>query len=147
MKLLTKHTDYAIRALIELSKNRDKFLSAQQIAEQQGIPYQFLRRILQGLIKNKIVIAKEGSGGGFKIDKDPNSVSIVDIITIFQGNIQLSDCMFRNKVCDNRSTCVLRKQINRVEKLVDKEFKAISIGRLLRDLTFSLKSALPRGKG
>ncbi len=134
MKLLTKHTDYAIRALMELAKNKDKFLSVQQIAKQQRIPYQFLRRILQGLVKNKLIISKEGSRGGFKIDKDPSLVSIVDVITIFQGNIQISDCMFRKKLCDNRSSCVLRKQINRIEKLVVKEFKGISIGRLLRDL-------------
>ena len=134
MKLLTKHTDYAIRALLELAKNKDEFLSARQIAEQQRIPYQFLRQILQGLIKNKLVISKEGSRGGFRIDKNPNLMSIVDIIAIFQGNIQLSDCMFRNKLCANRSSCVLRKQINRVEKLVDKEFRGITIGRLFKDL-------------
>jgi len=134
MKLLTKHTDYAIRALLELAKNKDKFLSARQIAKQQRIPYQFLRRILQGLIKNKLVISKEGNGGGFRIDKNPNLMSIVDVIAIFQGNIQFSDCMFRKKLCANRSSCVLRTQINRVEKLVGKEFEVITIGRLLKDL-------------
>ncbi|MCK4947104.1 MAG: Rrf2 family transcriptional regulator [Candidatus Aureabacteria bacterium] len=134
MKLLTKHTDYAIRALSELCENKNKFFSARQIAKRQRIPYQFLRQILQGLIKDKLVISKEGSGGGFRIDKDPNLISIVDIIAIFQGNIQLSDCMFRKKLCANRSNCVLKKQINRVEKLVNKEFKGITIGCLLKDL-------------
>ncbi|MCK5306862.1 MAG: Rrf2 family transcriptional regulator [Candidatus Omnitrophica bacterium] len=134
MKLFTKHTDYAIRALLELAGSKDEFLSARQIAKQQRIPYQFLRQILQGLIKNKLVISKEGSGGGFRIDKDPDLMSIVDIIVIFQGNIQLSDCMFRKKLCANRSNCVLRKQINRIEKLVNEEFKSVTIGSLLKDL-------------
>ena len=58
MKLFTKHTDYAIRALLELAGSKDEFLSARQIAKQQRIPYQFLRQILQGLIKNKLVISK-----------------------------------------------------------------------------------------
>ncbi|MDP8216734.1 MAG: Rrf2 family transcriptional regulator [Candidatus Kaelpia imicola] len=134
MKLLTKHTDYAIRALLGLAKDKDKLLSAREISKQQHIPYQFLRQILQKLIKSKLVISKEGAGGGFRINNDPDLMSIVDIIAIFQGNIQLSDCMFRNKLCVNRSSCVLRKQINRVEKLVTKEFEAITIGRLLKDL-------------
>ena len=134
MKLLTKHTDYAIRALLELAENKDEFFSARQISKQQGIPYQFLRQILQGLIRNKLVISKEGRGGGFRIDKEPDLISIVDVIVIFQGNIQLSECMFRKKLCANRSNCVLRKQINRVEELVNKEFKGITIGRLLKDL-------------
>ncbi|RKY36969.1 MAG: Rrf2 family transcriptional regulator [Candidatus Omnitrophota bacterium] len=134
MKLLTKHTDYAIRALLELAGSKDEFLSAQQIAKRQRVPYQFLRQILQGLIKDKLVISKEGRGGGFRINKHPYLISIVDVIVIFQGNIQLSDCMFRKKLCINRANCVLRKQINRVEKLVNKEFKGITIGCLLRDL-------------
>ncbi|MDP8253250.1 MAG: Rrf2 family transcriptional regulator [Candidatus Kaelpia aquatica] len=134
MKLLTKHTDYAIRALLELAENKDEFISVRQIAEKQRIPYQFLRQILQKLIKNKLVISKKGAGGGFMIDKDPNLMSIVDIIVIFQGNIQLSDCMFRSKLCVNRSSCVLRRQINRVEKLVAKEFEAVTISHLLKDL-------------
>ncbi len=133
MKLLTKHTDYAIRALLELAGNEDKFLSARQIAKRQSIPYQFLRQILQGLIKNKLAISKEGSGGGFRIDKNSDLISMVDIIAIFQGNIQISDCMFRKKLCANRLNCILRKQINRVEKLVNKEFKGITIGCLLKD--------------
>ena len=134
MKLLTKHTDYAIRALLELAGSKGEFLSARQIAKQQHVPYQFLRQILQELIKNKLVISKEGREGGFRIDKDPDLISIVDIIAIFQGNIQLSECMFRKKLCANRSNCVLRKQINRIEKLVTEEFEDVTIGNLLKDL-------------
>ena len=52
MKVLTKNTDYAIRALMVLAKDRNNFLSAKKISIGQNIPYQFLRRILQGLIKN-----------------------------------------------------------------------------------------------
>ncbi len=134
MKFLTKHTDYAIRALLALAADKNEFVSVKVIAGKQNIPYQFLRRILRELIKNKMVVSREGSGGGIKIDKSPASISLLEVISIFQGEIQLSKCMFRKKLCQNRARCVLRKQIKRIEGILSKEFEKITIESLLRDL-------------
>jgi Rrf2 family protein len=132
MKVLTKSTDYAVRALIVLAKNKDKYVSARTISKEQEIPYQFLRRVLQVLIKNKMVISKEGIGGGFKIKKDPGKIKVSDIIISFQGKIELSECMFRKEVCCNRSTCVLRKEIKEIEKVVKERFDKVTIQKLIK---------------
>ncbi len=134
MKLLTKNSDYAIRALIVLVKKKDAFLSARAIAKEQGVPYPFLRRILNTLIKNGLVESREGRQGGFKIKKAPAKISIITIINIFQGKVQLSDCMFRRKICSNRTRCVLRKEIKRIEKIVNHEFVNITIEKLSKKL-------------
>jgi len=133
LTLITRNTDYAIRALIELAGSKDGFLSARQIAKSQRVPYQFLRRILQGLIKNKLTVSRGGRGGGFRIGRNPDLITAVEIMEIFQGDIQLSDCMFRNKPCFNRGRCVLRRRIVKIDKLVKKEFEDITIGGLLKD--------------
>lgn len=135
MKLLTKHTDYAIRALLVLARKKKLFVSARAIAKEQKIPYQFLRGILQTLIKHKLVVSKEGGGGGFKLNMPPRSITIEQIIKIFQGNVQFSECMFRKKICCNRSACVLRKQIQKIEQVVIGKFAKITIAALLRDST------------
>lgn len=62
MKVLTKNTDYAVRALISLGMKSGGWTSARAIADEQTIPYQFLRRILQELIRNGLVESKEGAG-------------------------------------------------------------------------------------
>ncbi|KQC14578.1 MAG: Rrf2 family transcriptional regulator [Desulfuromonas sp. SDB] len=138
MKLLTKNTDYAIRALLRLARGEDEYISARQISELEKIPYQYLRLIMQELIKNNLIESKEGKAGGFKITKPPDEIFIIDIIRIFQGNLQLSDCMFRKKVCPNRSNCVLRSELLRVEKLVENEFSSISLQSLLDKLSKQL---------
>jgi Rrf2 family protein len=131
MKLLTKNTDYVVRALIVLAMKKEVFVSAREIAKVQNIPYQFLRQILQKLIKEKFVEAKEGVGGGVHLIKDPAKISVLELIEIFQGNVELSDCMFRKKICPNRKTCVLRPEIKNIEKMVIEEFKKITISKLL----------------
>lgn len=132
MKVLTKNTDYAIRALMVLAENRESYVSSREISEIQDIPYQFLRRIIQALVKEGLVKSKEGSGGGVKLAADPSMIRIVEVIRIFQGEIELSACMFRDKLCANRRTCVLRSEIKRIESLVTREFEKLTIQKLIR---------------
>lgn len=134
MKLLTKDTDYAIRALLVLAGTQKEYVSAREISETEKIPYSFMRKILLKLYKNGYVDSKEGGKGGFKLKKKPSKTRMVDLISLFQGNIQLSECMFRNKICHNRPTCILRKNINRIERIVKEEFEDITIKSLLEGL-------------
>lgn len=133
MKLLTKETDYAVRALLVLAKNKSSFVSARDIAKVQSIPYQFLRRVLGELIKHKIIESREGFGGGFRLIKAEDEVKVDGLIKIFQGNIQISECIFRKRLCHNRKSCALRHEIKKVEKIVSREFEGISIGKLLKN--------------
>lgn len=133
MKFLTKNTDYAIRALLVLSSNKEGFISAKQMADEQDIPYEYLRKILQQLIKEGLVLSKGGGRGGFQIKKDPKKIKVIDVICIFQGDLQLSDCMFRKKLCSNRAHCVLRKNIKRIERVVIDEFGGMTIQSLMDD--------------
>ncbi|MCK4914394.1 MAG: Rrf2 family transcriptional regulator [Planctomycetes bacterium] len=134
MKLLTKNTDYAVRALVTLAGEeggKSEFVSIRKIAEKQKIPYQYLRNIVQILIKNKLVKSKEGATGGVKLNKRPDKIKMTDLINIFQGDIQLSECMFRKKICHNRKTCPLRKEIKGIEKIVKNEFAKLTIQKLI----------------
>lgn len=130
MKLLTKDTDYAIRALLVLAGNQDQYVSARKISEVEKIPFSFMRKILLKLYKKGFVDSREGGKGGFKIKKKPSKISAADIIRSFQGNIQFSECMFRKKLCHKRRDCALRRNIKEIEALVEDKFKEITIKSL-----------------
>lgn len=134
MKVLTKNTDYAIRALLVLGAHEGEYVSARQISQEQGIPYQFLRRILQALSKHGLISSKEGVQGGVKLERYPGTIKIREVIEIFQGKVELSECMFRKQICSNRANCVLRHEIMRIEQIVNHEFEQLTVGKLLDDL-------------
>ena len=134
MKVLTKNTDYAIRALLALAAKKGSYVSAKSIATEHDIPYQFLRRLLQEMIRHGLIVSKEGVQGGFMMKKDPDTISITQLIEIFQGKVQVSECMFRKQICGNRARCVLRHEIMRIEQVVQSEFEKVTIGKLMRDL-------------
>jgi Rrf2 family protein len=134
MKLLTKESDYAIRSLLLLAGTQEETVSSKSIAESEKIPLQFLRRILQTLTKAGIITAREGINGGVSLARSPQSISLSMIITLFQGDIQLTECLFRKKLCHNRANCVLRHRLMAIERKVADQFNTISIGTLLEDL-------------
>ena len=134
MKLLTKNTDYAIRALLHIARNGRGYISSREISSDEEIPLPYLRRILNRLREEEIIITREGVGGGAKINRDPAEIRVSNLIRIFQGDITLLDCVFRKNICINIKTCPLRKRIKKIEKVVVKELESVTIADLLDDL-------------
>jgi Rrf2 family protein len=133
MRLITKETDYAIRAVMQLARRPGVFVSSAEMAAAEQIPLQFLRRILQRLLKAGLVVSREGVAGGVSLRARPERIQMLDIMRVFQGQVEISECMFRRKLCANRGTCVLRRRIRAIEQRLTDEFAGISIGDLLSD--------------
>jgi len=134
MQLLNKNTDYAIRSLMYLAKNTGSYINSREIATNVDIPLHFVRRILQDLKQHTYLDSKEGISGGVKLIKAPKDIPLSEVLELFQGEMQLSACMFRKKLCPERSRCVLRGRILSIEeKLVD-EFRNVTIQTLLNDM-------------
>ncbi|MDO9514409.1 MAG: Rrf2 family transcriptional regulator [Elusimicrobiota bacterium] len=133
MKLITKETDYAVRALANLAKDGALLKNAKLISIKEKIPYPFLRKILRKFKEKKYIETKKGINGGIRLIKNPKKINITDVIELFQGRIELSSCMFRKKLCANRKTCVLRKKIMDIEDTVIQKFKNITIHDLVRE--------------
>ena len=132
MKLFTKQSDYAVRAIVSLARASGAYRSSREIAREERIPLPFLRRILQTLAQHGVVEAREGAAGGVRLARSPRVIRLSDIITHFQGPVQLSECLFHKRLCQNRATCVLRHRIVAIEALVSREFDKITIAALLR---------------
>ncbi|MCX7005499.1 MAG: Rrf2 family transcriptional regulator [bacterium] len=133
MKLLTKKTDYAVRALLRLAQH-DGRLSARRIAAAEHIPLQFLRAIVQTLAQAGYVTTREGVTGGVALARAPRAIRLADILQLFQGTLDMTECLFRKKVCRNRATCVLRHRLLDIEHTVLAKFQRITIASLLKDL-------------
>src|SRR3989339_1376596 len=115
MQLITKESDYAIRALTYLAENKKEYSTAKIISAASDIPYQFLRRILKKLKDKGYTATKEGVGGGVMLIVKPAGIKIADIIEVFQGRIRFSACMARKNICSNIKSCVLREKMIGVE--------------------------------
>jgi Rrf2 family protein len=81
----TAKADYAVRAAIELASAGEGPVKAEQIAEAQGIPLNFLENILAELRRAGIVQSRRGAAGGYALAQPPDQVSVADIIRAVEG--------------------------------------------------------------
>ena len=132
MKLITRDTDYAIRAIAYIAGKEGDIVTVTELIAKLNAPKPFLRKALQRLNKGRIVRSNKGRGGGFSLARSPKRIRIMDIIEIFQGPFLINECFFRKQICPNRKRCLLKKKIDIIGAHVAKELKAITIGDLLK---------------
>jgi Rrf2 family transcriptional regulator, iron-sulfur cluster assembly transcription factor len=130
VKLLTRNADYALRAICYMYSRKERVLSVAELVGELKVPRPFLRKSLQLLNKHGLVISYKGKGGGFRLSDKAQDVSALDIIESLQGPFHLNECSFKRKACPNIPKCPLRKRIERIEKHVASELKAITIRSL-----------------
>ena len=81
MKLSTK-ARHAITAMMDLALN-DKIrpITLAEISQSQGISLSYLEQLFAKLRKNGLVVGVRGPGGGYKLSRSPNEITVAQIIT------------------------------------------------------------------
>ena len=133
MKLINRDTDYAIKALMRIARNDSGKISVSQLSRELGIPYSFLRKILQILSKEGVVHSAKGKGGGFNLAMPADQILLIDLIKIFQGTVRLNDCIFKKELCPDIKTCALHKKIAALEKNMISELQSTTLISLVEE--------------
>ncbi len=108
MKLSTI-SRYGYRAIIELAKRGNKgAVSLKEIARAQNIPYRYLENIMARLVAGGIVESARGRGGGFKLKKDPDELTIFDVINTLENTLTPLPCIDDKNTCERFETCGAR---------------------------------------
>ena len=82
----TAKADYAVRAAVELAAvGTGEPVKADQIAEAQSIPLNFLENILAELRRAGIVESRRGAAGGYLLARPPEEISLADVIRAVEG--------------------------------------------------------------
>lgn len=104
--LITRATEYAVRAVLHLSKQpKGEIVLKKDICEAQDVTPAFLTKILQPLIKAGVVGSQRGVGGGFYLIKDPAEVTLFDVIASQEGPVYLNQCLIRDDSCVRQPLC------------------------------------------
>jgi Rrf2 family protein len=79
-------SDYALRALIEMAGRTDRApVSAEELGRIQEIPHGFLQAILADLRRSGVVVSQRGQSGGWRLNRDPEDISVADVIRAVDG--------------------------------------------------------------
>ncbi|MEO0107872.1 MAG: Rrf2 family transcriptional regulator [candidate division WOR-3 bacterium] len=130
MKLLTKESDYALRALHAAAASAPRSITAAALARRDGISWLFLRRVMQRLAQLGMLSSHRGRHGGFALARPAGQITLADVITAFQGRIELSECLVRGRPCCRRPNCPVRKRLRLLGNQLRQGLEGISIAML-----------------
>jgi Rrf2 family protein len=103
---ISRKTEYAIRGMIYLAKQpRDQFVMIKEITKATKTSPVFLVKIFQGLSNANLVVSSRGAGGGFKLSRKPEHITLRDILEATEGPVIMNLCVIDNRSCGFSKTC------------------------------------------
>jgi len=110
-------------------------ISIQEIAESEKIPKRFLEGILLELKKNAFLGSRMGKNGGYFLQKDPESIQLLEIIRLFEGSIAFLACTSIRcyQPCNHskdEATCPIRNIFMEIRESIIQKLEATSVADL-----------------
>ena len=125
MKLSTK-SRYAITAIIDLAQNQNGAVSLKDISVRQGISLSYLEQLFCKLKNKKVVISRRGPGGGYTLNRKSSDISLFQIITAVDENIDQTQCE-GSMNCLKDKPCTTHHVWTGLNKIIKDYMKSITI--------------------
>jgi len=133
---LTREGDYGIRSVLYLAHQPYKKISfVTEISEEYKIPRSFLAKILQKLVKAKIVRSYRGVKGGFSLARQAKDISVLDVLEAIEGKLAMNICLADKKKCDFSRHCPIHGVWVNVQTKVTEVLKKSNFDDLARQRT------------
>jgi Rrf2 family protein len=131
---LTKKADYGLIALRHLAtRPQGSTASAKEIADSYRMPVPMLSKILQRLAKDGFLVSEQGTNGGYKLARDPRTISALEVIRTIDGPIILTSCFTEHGECDHSNRCTVREPLRKVHEGILQLLDGISIHDMSQD--------------
>ncbi|WP_176720498.1 RrF2 family transcriptional regulator [Desulfuribacillus stibiiarsenatis] len=130
---LTKQGDYAIRTVIELSKQiPNAVVPTKQIASAQNIPEVYLTKIVQMLVRSGILETIRGARGGVRLLRNPKELNFRHVIEAVEGPIALNRCIESSMRCDRTQTCDTHPAWKTINQKLIEELEKVTFDTLIK---------------
>ena len=107
MKISTRGR-YSLRMMIDLAEHyHDGYITLKEISERQGISKKYLEQIVPFLNRSQLLSANKGHMGGYRLAKDPGSITVKEILESAEGSLAPVSCMDNDpNTCPKAVDCV-----------------------------------------
>lgn len=126
---------YALRVMVYLAQHGEEdYTPLKEIAETENISQKYLESIMTVLSKAGFVDAVHGKGGGYRLNRSPDSYTVGGILKLTEGSLATVSCTSQGPAACSRSTCCQTLPMwERLDRMIDDFFEGITLGDLLRE--------------
>ena len=129
---LSSLTDYAIVILSAAARTGgDSHVSAATLAEETGVPLPTAQKLMGRLAAAGLLESLRGTGGGFRLARDPARISVADIIEAVEGPIAMTSCVEEGRHdCGLEQACRVRPHWGAVNLAVKGALGGVTLASL-----------------
>ncbi|KAF6626188.1 RrF2 family transcriptional regulator [Paenibacillus sp. EKM208P] len=131
----SKATNYALHTilfLVALTPN-NKPVGVQQLADRQGVSPTYLSKILTKLVKAGMIESTSGANGGYRLKRNWEDISFLDVIHAIEGTTSLFDCCMNHE-----AECLIQKVMVSAENKMDEHLKNQKLSELAKEIKMVL---------
>ena len=133
---LNKSSRYALHSMVELARSAGQPITVGWIASRFEIPETALAKVLQQLVRAGLVRGVRGMGGGYQLARAPSTVSVQDVIDVFEPPGPADTCQLKDipgTACpDVQPECRLRSLFDEVDETLRATFGSVTLDTLSR---------------
>jgi len=138
--MLSNTCKYALRALIYLGKfsEKESRIGIKKISEDLSLSSPFLGKILQNLVKQKLLVSTKGPNGGFALGKRAENITLWDIVTKVDGEEFFTNCLITLEPCKthdpSKPLCPVHAQYDKLRKEIGIFYKETTLEIISKDI-------------
>lgn len=135
MLRLSKKADYALIAMKHLAIRHDGSgsSSAREISEAYAVPLELLAKILQRLVRARLLLSVQGTRGGYRLARPAAQISVADVIQAVDGPLTVTACSPDDHACDQFGTCSIRDPLWKIKGRILDTLTTVSVAELAAD--------------
>ncbi len=127
---------YGLQAMfyIALHSSSEKNVELNEIATEQDIPKHFLSKILQLLVREKLLYSMKGPTGGFRLTRPPDEITLLEIVDAIDGLDIFHQCGIGFKTCDDENPCPIHTDYKAIRNRVQTLFQTKTLEALKEEV-------------
>ena len=134
MLRLSKKADYALMAMKHLAMRPDgASASAREIAESYDIPLELLAKVLQRLVRARVLVSVQGTRGGYRLGRAAQMIPVADVIQAVDGPVTVTACSADDHRCDQYSKCSIRDPLWKIRARIIDALTTVTVAELALD--------------
>jgi Rrf2 family protein len=135
MLRLSKKSDYALMAVRHLAIRADgsASASAREISEAYDIPLELLAKVLQRLVRTKLLVSVQGTRGGYRLARPSTAITVADVIQAVDGPVTVTACSPNDHACDQYSKCSIRDPLWKIKGRILEMLSTVTVAEMARD--------------
>lgn len=135
MLRLSKKADYALMSMKHLAMRHDAAAScsAREIAEAYEIPLELLAKVLQRLVRTRLLVSVQGTRGGYRLGRPATSIPVAEVIQAVDGPVAVTACSPNDHRCEQYSKCSIRDPLWKIRGRILEALNTVTIADLMTD--------------